>query len=323
MAFYKVFKKIILHALVLCLEVPKNYKIFLKLILSPSLTVVSVLCEITSEISRDILVQALVPLFENQHQFVRLLRKVSKKELGNCDSITIFLKGGGVTSKMMGAYAKLVGGDYLRKVMEPVAHRVAELTEPPELDINKLPLTLDLKAQLVLITQNMQKLNTLATFIIDTITKSAHLLPPTFNLVCRELTILASHYFRFDSKDLVITSFIFNQLICPGIVSPKYFGIREDANTSRTLIMLSRLLSSAAHGKLFPQDDYMSVMNVFIEASKPKIEAFYDSVLKRDIPSNCSSGISIPPADLQKSLHTLITLLEEKRADIAKGMSIV
>lgn len=96
--------------------------------------------------------------------------------------------------------------------------------------------------------------------------------------IARDLQIICSHFFRFESKHIVPYSFVFGQIICPALVAPRFFGVTDGTlqlgveprmdsvanavrteqyspDTNRTLILLSKTLQALAAYKPFETED--------------------------------------------------------------------
>ena len=137
--------------------------------------------------------------------------------------------------------------------------------------------------------------------------------------IARDLQIICSHFFRFESKHIVPYSFVFGQIICPALVAPRFFGVTDgtqlgvgsatvsltqgaQSNIRRTPTARSsscrRLCRpsppasrskprtvriAAATAQLLANCGAadMSVMNVFLQEYKVPMENFLEQVLVR------------------------------------------
>jgi len=87
-----------------------------------------------------------------------------------------------------------------------------------------------------------------------------------------------------DNVNTTIGGFIFLRFFCPAISSPEAYGIVDEppaANARRLLILITKVLQNLSNDVEFgSKEPYMTKMNDFIIANRPKIAQFYGDMEK-------------------------------------------
>ena len=320
---------------------------FLALIFAPNLPLVTGLLKVIPSAQSDRLVQALVDIFEAASQAPRVFRRACEVEVLNIhpSKVNDLFRGNSLTGKMMTAYVKQVGTEYAQLVLSPIIQPLLQLKAPLELDTNRMDKSSNLIQDLLLLRTNMQTLQKITRDIFQSLFLSIDSMPVSFRLICRELQMTVTHYFR-DKQQFVPTSFIFLRYLCPIIVSPFTFGICSEApqpHVTRTLVLLSKIINALASGVHFgAKEEYMSDMNPFLDEYRPMVTRYFDRLLASVAPrfdthrrsviikvisteaSNSSSqSIDITHPSCQSHLHYLMNFTDERFLHIGAALNIL
>jgi hypothetical protein len=81
-----------------------------------------------------------------------------------------------------------------------------------------------------------------------------------------------------DSKITAVGAFIFLRGFCPAIVSPQVYGISKAApskDAQRILTLVAKTIQNLANNVKFgKKEEYMAIMNEFIESKLPAVQEF-------------------------------------------------
>jgi hypothetical protein len=102
-----------------------------QVMMAPGLSILEALTRVVPENKADMLVGALLPLYEHNNQMVRLFRKVCQREVtgGQLEGNNLF-RGGSLTGKMMSKYGAMVCEPYLRKTLHQMMQGIFYLPLP-------------------------------------------------------------------------------------------------------------------------------------------------------------------------------------------------
>ena len=104
--------------------------------------------------------------------------------------------------------------------------------------------------------------------------------PTEFKVISKELERNVLGKYPEHSVNLCIASFIFLRYFVAGVTVPESFGIVKDRPASqmrRRLILIAKVLSNlSTNVKFGDKEDYMTVMNDYLESKQPQIENYFN-----------------------------------------------
>lgn len=95
----------------------------------------------------------------------------------------------------------------------------------------------------------------------------------------------------------LVSSSLFLRLICPAILSPTLFGLRQDlpdSHASRVLTLTAKVMLNLANVQKFShKEPYMEFMNQYIDNNTEKMESFIFSIAKKPISVNLKTEVYV------------------------------
>eukprot|EP01114_Cavostelium_apophysatum_P012400 TRINITY_DN2764_c0_g1_i1.p1 TRINITY_DN2764_c0_g1~~TRINITY_DN2764_c0_g1_i1.p1 ORF type:complete len:1055 (+),score=300.76 TRINITY_DN2764_c0_g1_i1:165-3329(+) len=278
----------------------QHQKELVELILAPNLVIPATLMKVYQS---EEVVTTIVRLFYDHNEQIRLLNHLIYRELisaADQDERTLF-RGDSVATKSVRAFFKLLGLDYLKKVVGPFVHEVVAKNDAVELDPVKLP------SQQQDGEKNLARLKQLSADFLEKILGSVDDLHPAIRHFLNNLKKMVEKCFP-KSKLLAVGSFMFLRFICPSIFSPEGFKIITEPlaeHSRRSLILVSKVIQSLANGVIFQKEQYMVPLNGFIEENKERFTEFLDKI--SEIPPGYDPKAREPPKENNLRDLALIT----------------
>ncbi|KAH7098759.1 hypothetical protein BKA62DRAFT_711739 [Auriculariales sp. MPI-PUGE-AT-0066] len=238
-------------------------------------------CEICPANEVEILIPILLNVFDTRESLVRLMKTAIDKEISRTDSDRELFRSNTVCTRLLGAFAKMQGYNYLRGIIEPsimmLINVAAQDEQSVEIDPAKAPLDADLAA-------NAETLKSIAQTLIDTICNSVDQLPAVIMDVCRYIATAVRKQWP-NNWQTAVGAFLFLRFTCPAIVSPGSIDIECPTNRmdfQRTLILLTKIIQALANNILFGKEAYTVVLNPLLEANGRKFRGFIEHVALGD-----------------------------------------
>ena len=118
----------------------------------------------------------------------------------------------------------------------------------------------------------------------------------------------------------LVSSSLFLRLICPAILSPTLFGLRQelpDTFAGRILTLTAKVMLNLANGQKFShKEPYMEFMNAYINQNTEKMENFIHSIAKKPISVNLKTDVYVDTG-------LELAFLHEKLEQIMKNPMLV
>jgi len=245
-----------------------------KLIHHPSYAVVDALGEVTTE--REDVAKNLVRLFQGKTQAIPLLIHLCTEEVKNTPSAEVIFRGNSIATKAVDAYMKLIGGNFLRKVLGKKIKEIVAMKKSSEIDPTRLNSGESVE-------ENQKHLAEVAKSLIDLIFASADDTPIELRLVFSALRkSVVEKFGEGDTKYTAVSGFIFLRFWGPAILGPKLFGLLSDHPglvASRTFTLCSKTLQTLGNLAQFgAKEPYMAPLNKVIEQNQSAVKNYLDSV---------------------------------------------
>ena len=247
----------------------KYYKL-LELVMDPGAEAILTLCDVTAITEADYVAQLLVRIFEANEKTLELLKAAILDEVKKTESANTLFRRNSMATKLLAAYCKLIGRDYLRVALGPQLKVLLQNPPPSELNPSLLPEGQDL--------QENQKtiLHISEQFLVD-IQNSIPQCPAPFRDICKYLKDCVSEKFP-GSEHTAIAGFMFLRYLCPAIVAPDGFGVVDQPieEIRRCLVLVTKVLQNLANRVQFTKEPFMHCMNPFIESNVGRIRDLFD-----------------------------------------------
>ena len=177
-----------------------------------------------------------------------------------------------MTTKILSAYARWNGLNYLRSTLQKTVKRLIQSSEQLELELD--PSRAGSAEEL---RRNALQLQQVTQTFINEICKSTERVPPTFRRICH--TIVAAVTPRFpEAKFTAVGAFIFLRFFCPAIVAPEAEGLVSDAPSKdmrRGLLLITKIVQNLANNVLFGTKElFMAPLNDFLAQNIYRVTAF-------------------------------------------------
>ncbi|KAI8066538.1 hypothetical protein BC940DRAFT_368136 [Gongronella butleri] len=252
-----------------------RYEKLVDMLVESDLSISLSLCDVCPATDIDDVANALLASFSSRGKTMLLLKAVIEKEVQRTESETELFRRTSIATRLLSAFAKKNGAEYVQSVLQPVFQKLME--RPPdertyELDSSKVGPNED-------VAKNKDNVVSSTEMLLNAICQSADQAPRSFREVCN--CILASVRERFpDAKYTAVGAFIFLRFFCPAIASPESEGLIKPMTTiSREIrrghLMATKVIQNLANNVLFgSKETYMIVLNDFLTNNIYKVTSF-------------------------------------------------
>lgn len=196
-----------------------------------------------------------------------------KKNIDN----TLF-RGNSLLTKALERYMKLVGGQYLDRVVGEFTREIVEKQACLEIDPSRI---VDQENVTAIVGSNQRKLRSYAEQLWKVIESSIEDIPKSFRLLFKKLRLELYDDLKQDESLVFnsISGFLFLRYICPALLNPKLFGLirsHPSIDAQRSLTLITKILQCFANRVRFGlKEPWMIPMNEFIESREPDLIEFY------------------------------------------------
>lgn len=250
----------------------------------------------------------------------------------------LLFRNNSIATKSVESYMKLVGRKYLHEALKQPINEICQHPDNTSNDWEVDP-TRILNANPSQINSNQNRLEQMTQRFFNSIVESVNAFPSELRQLyagwkqkCHELNVPHLHH-------RLVCSTLFLRLICPAILNPSLFELRNDLpseKASRALTLIAKCIHNLANNQKFGnKEHYMEFMNKFITANNGKMDMFLNRISSaEDSYSHSSSGFDgyIDPgkelarlqqillgivvkspakSELTKSLYPLVQILED------------
>ncbi|KAL6080665.1 Neurofibromin 1 [Balamuthia mandrillaris] len=238
-----------------------------KLLLSPSMGVVSALVHSVSAKVYDDLASALLTVFHANGKGQRLIIWAIDKELKVEKKPTTLFRGLSLAATLMSRYFQISASEYLKSVMKPFLKELKSKHVDIEVDPAKLPKGGDNTTTLL---ANQARLREYCQKLFDIIVESIDRFPTSLKTIFHfaQQTILE----RFPEMGYqLVGGFFFLRFLCPALVAPTAYKLQDTEPTPevhRSLVLISKVLQNLSNDVRFGQKEaFMMFMNDFLAAN--------------------------------------------------------
>jgi len=254
-------------------------------ILNDNLFFVKTLSQLIDQADYDRVSKVLVAISTPTGRILPLIRQIVSAEFErNFRNPGSILRGNCVASKLMAAYSRRVGAEWIGRCVGPVVKRIVDQDEKINLEINPAFLRRTISNESAVesaMQKNGAELLKFATEVLNNITDrdNTQLMPRNVRALCG----FTAEYARMYAADRLVPlvgGFIMLRLVNPALVTPETFCFLPDGqipsrHARRNLTLVSKLMQNLSNGILFgSKEEYMCPMNSFIDSNKSLMESF-------------------------------------------------
>jgi len=257
---------------------------------------------------------------------VDLLAHYISREVVGCAAAPTLFRGSNPASKMYSAYVKTQPGlDYLHSTLMLPLYNLCSKYGEVNLELNPHNLQEGQSA-----TVNKYNLMSACQQIFEAIRDAQEDCPPVLRAILYKLrTIVSTKFPDYELK--IVGAFVFLRFFCPVIAAPLSYGLlKEEPEESarRLLVLTSKTLMNLANGVKFGvKEEYMQVMNDFIETNLPETLEYYEAISSLPDESDSDSTTDLldsldlspqvlPPEVKEVSLALLHSFMLEKSESV-------
>ncbi|KAJ6237652.1 neurofibromin [Anaeramoeba flamelloides] len=256
-----------------------KYRNLIEMILDKDLIVTKAICEIIKVTEMDLLAGILIRINRTRGSDIELLKFMIETEVNNnpIDQPSTLFRRNSFASKMMSAYSKTIGKQYLKKALSDLIQ-----TTINDIMVNKKGIEIDQRKlkQDENLDENLKNLLELTQVYFNKIMNSLSNVPISFYKISNILKTTVESKFK-NCTNIVIAGFFFLRFICPAIISPENADLvkeRIPVEVRRALILITKALQNLANGVMFGnKEEFMIPLNKFIESNQ---ENFNQLVIK-------------------------------------------
>ncbi|GAA29840.2 probable Ras GTPase-activating protein [Clonorchis sinensis] len=224
-----------------------------------------------------------------------LLADLVRLEIAENANQSMLLRANSMASKAIECYIKLVGTEYLHRILKGPIDQLLASAEDFEVDPHriKLPDSAGITVNSQIERNQAALLNHLST-IWNRILENTRRIPYELREIFTTLRCLFEQTLGPQIAIQLISSCLFLRFICPAIHGPVLFGltpsIPESARVSRNLTLLAKVLQNLANMVPFEEKEiHMKIFNPFMEKEIPVMREFLESISSADLDDDESS----------------------------------
>lgn len=259
----------------------------------------------------------LVKAFEMRKLATHYVKEIISAEIQGTGDVNIIFRGNSVATKSLDIFMKLVGTQYLLKVLKPIITEISQGKRSCELDAPN-------RCKENQVQGNLQNLKYFVKKVLDAIFGSFKICPASFRNVFRHIqeTVVG----KFPNEDVARytapSGFIFLRFFCPAILNPSLFDLLKEhpsEKVSRDFTLIAKTVQNIANLATFgKKEPYMECLNPFILECIPLMKNFINELCSPpsepidEIPYNNNINFGREMAKIHKRINEAIPDLKEK-----------
>ncbi|KAI8975358.1 hypothetical protein BDF20DRAFT_914298 [Mycotypha africana] len=298
-----------------------RYEKLIDMLVQDDLSIALSLCTVCPSSDIDDVANSLLACFASRNKAMPLIKASIRKEVESTENETDLFRKTSIATRLLSAFAKNCGTEYVRAVLLPVFQKLLERPREDkcfELDPSKIAPEED-------INKNRQNVIEATEMFLNAICSSASQAPISFREVCHFILDTVRERFP-EAKYTAVGSFIFLRFFCPAIVSPETEGhIKNTASISREMrrgfLIATKIIQNLANNVLFgAKETYMIVLNDFLTSNIYKVASFLREV--STVPDNSATDDSLEALQMnEKSYAMLHRVLYDNMERVSRDLS--
>ncbi|KAL5109194.1 hypothetical protein TcWFU_007373 [Taenia crassiceps] len=216
-------------------------------------------------------------------------------ELDTSDNLSLLFRSNSIGSKAVECYIKLVGAEYLQKLLQGFIENLLTSSEDLEVDAARLTgqswspaseggnvsSVTDLNANILL--RNQTALTACVKTVLHRLQASLTYFPADLRATLASIRQTVEQRYGQEVGDQLVSGCLFLRYICPAIHGPTLFGLTnavpDDPRVSRNLTLLAKVLQTIANFSHFEaKENYMRFLNSFVQSVQEEMHQFLRAV---------------------------------------------
>ncbi|KAL5968579.1 hypothetical protein TSMEX_003643 [Taenia solium] len=220
-------------------------------------------------------------------------------ELDTSDNLSLLFRSNSIGSKAVECYIKLVGAEYLQKLLQGFIENLLNSNEDLEVDASRLTgqswpppsesgivsSITDLDANIL--QRNQTALTNCVKTVFHRLQNSLTYFPAELRKTLASIRRTVEQRYGQEVGDQLVSGCLFLRYICPAIHGPTLFGLTntvpDDPRVSRNLTLLAKVLQTIANFSHFEaKENYMRFLNSFVQSMQEEMHQFLRAVSTLD-----------------------------------------
>lgn len=255
---------------------PSDYSFFLTALCDDSFVVVKLLSQCQEY--KEPIVLSLIKVYAYKGILNSFFETCISLELEKDSAMETIFRANSIASKSIDMFMKHTGKKFLQAALKETIDKIFAEKKNCEINPTLLGKNEDIK-------ENVHNLSGYAAEIFRRIFENANLIPESLRKVFSIIKEKVAEKYPdllLPIHSTCISAFIFLRLICPAILSPKLFHLKDsfaDPKTNRTLTLIAKIVQNAANLVEFAdKEQYMLPMTDILISNFPKVCAFIYTV---------------------------------------------
>nr|CDS23221.1 synaptic ras gtpase activating protein syngap [Echinococcus granulosus] len=220
-------------------------------------------------------------------------------ELDTSDNLSLLFRSNSIGSKAVECYIKLVGVEYLRKLLQGFIENLLTSSEDLEVDATRLTthswspasesgdVSAVTDADARILQRNRIALTTCVKTVLQRLQASLAYFPADLRETLASIRRTVEQRHGQEVGDQLVSGCLFLRYICPAIHGPTLFGLTnavpDDPRVSRNLTLLAKVLQTIANFSHFEaKENYMRFLNSFVQSMQEEMHQFLRAVSTLD-----------------------------------------
>ncbi|PAA78231.1 hypothetical protein BOX15_Mlig000295g2 [Macrostomum lignano] len=219
-----------------------------------------------------------------------LLTGLVMQELSASANDLLVFRGNSIATKAVEFFLRLVGSDYLRRVLtEPLS---ILLRDDPQCEVD--PQRVDAPDTLA---ANQRRLREFVDLFWTRVQASTPAVPPEIGRLFALIRQRLAESRRPELGDTLVSASLFLRLLCPAILGPTLFGLTQELpsqRAARSLTLIAKTIQNLANGTLYgAKEAYMQFMNRFLEERTTEMRLFLKAASRPSQLPDAPPGIDL------------------------------
>eukprot|EP00045_Choanoeca_perplexa_P013516 m.153811 g.153811 ORF g.153811 m.153811 type:complete len:813 (+) comp16375_c0_seq1:97-2535(+) len=234
--------------------------------------------------NREELARSLMATFLSRGRAVRCLRALNKSVIEQATEAATLFRGNSLAAKCTDQFMKLVGLDYLHKVLNPTIDIIFAENKDCEIDPSKFPKK---SSQKSILRKHAEQLIKYLNMTLDAIFQSVEACPGDMRKAFADIHEATSKNAALvaatpDSPYTAVTGFLFLRFFAPAMLNPKLFGINQAQPSDRvvrTLTLLAKIITTIGNLNSSGKESYMDPLRPIIEDNIDAARHYIDQII--------------------------------------------
>ncbi|THH31919.1 hypothetical protein EUX98_g2275 [Antrodiella citrinella] len=246
-----------------------------EIIKGPDIGLVLAICEVCPASEVNEIISVLLNVFDTRSSLMNLMKLMVDKEVSRAENDNALFRGNSTYTRILSAFAKLYGYNYLRSLIEPLLKSMMSAPEGKSYEIDPS------RASEQDIVQNQKSVELIAGTFLEIIASSVPAFPSMFRELCSYIFKVVNEVWP-HSKFAALGAFIFLRFISPAIVSPSDIDLEtpDDPVIRRGLMTIAKIIQNLANNVFFGKEAYMTPLNDFLQDNITNVTRFLTEVNK-------------------------------------------